>query len=70
MVTSEVQARAIQTRRVAAGKRGVAKAVRRWFARTYKLPAIAIRGHNLQLPASFEGCRSYEEIRKGSKDAT
>jgi predicted GTPase len=33
MITSEVQARAVQARRFKAGKTGVSKAVRRWMRR-------------------------------------
>lgn len=65
MIKTREQAARIQQRRLRSGKRGRAKAVRRWFSREY---GRAVEAHGgipdslrLELAANFEGCRSFEE---------
>lgn len=52
MITSAEQAIAVQKRRVAAGKKGRAKAVRRWFRRNW---GIAVEATAPLPPALREG---------------
>lgn len=54
MITSAQQAVAVQTRRRQAGKKGRAKAVRRWFQRTYGC-AIDVHGGEIHEPICFYG---------------
>lgn len=73
MIDSFQHAAKVQTRRRAAGKKGRAKAVRRWFRRAGHGPAVEATGPSAlgpmwaELDGNFTGCRSYEETYgKGS----
>lgn len=68
MINTLEHAAAVQKRRRQAGKKGRAKAVRRWFARVYgrsidahtsdKLPP----GLKILLDADFPGCRPFDKV--------
>lgn len=71
MITSQDQAYAVQSRRRKTGKRGIAKAVRRWYRRRTGAPSIALRSSGPgeidydKLAGNFQGCRSWEETQEG-----
>lgn len=68
MITSFEQASKVQARRRASGKKGRAKAVRRWFKREYgrAVEAHASRTLPVGLPdalaGDFAGCRRFDEV--------
>lgn len=73
MIKTEAKAIAAQQRRVAEGKKGRAKAVRRWFKRTYG-PAVEAttglpEGLRGGLEANFEGCRGFEQTKREEGEA-
>ena len=60
MITSTAQARRVQAARVQAGKKGVAKAVRKFHKRiTASEYQSAVM--NLSLVSDFSGCRTYNQ---------
>lgn len=70
MITSAQQAIDVQTRRRQAGKKGRAKAVRRWFKRQGWVAVEAYGGHppglpmdwRKQLSGDFSECRRFDEV--------
>jgi hypothetical protein len=63
MITSHQQAADVQLRRFASGKKGVAKAVRRFHKRITK---FGYEGHvlNQGLTSNFVGCRTSAEVHQ------
>lgn len=68
MIKSFEHAIAVQTKRRLSGKKGRSKAVRRWFTRTYRSPAIEVsytiftEDQRHWLSGNFDGCRRYDEV--------
>lgn len=58
MIKSKEHAMAVQQRRVNSGKKGVAKAVRRYNKNQSSTQGFDL---NWEFPSNFEGCRSFEE---------
>lgn len=74
MITCLHQAERVQQKRRAFGKKGRAKAVRRWFKRQTGIPSIdAGQSMNLimdheKLAGNFDGCRSWDELTEEEKE--
>ena len=60
MIKNMDHAREVQDRRVAEGKKGVSKAVRRFNRKVAGNPYEGAR-LNMLLPADFSGCRTFNE---------
>jgi len=68
VITSQKHAIAVQHRRRQAGKKGRAKAVRRWFKRTHgaaidaNSPSHLPAGLADDLRGDFDGCRPFDKV--------